>query len=67
MDWWLGKDGQKAVVKGWMHPVRGDVEAPLGSIPTSKIAATKIKIDWQDLSDNNAKIKENFRKRMMDR
>lgn len=67
MDWWLGKEGQQAVVKGWMHPVRGDVEAPLGSIPTSKIAATKIKIDWQDLSDNNAKIKENFRKRMMDR
>lgn len=67
MDWWLGQEGQLAVTKGWMHAVRGDVKEPLGSIPTKQIAATKLSIDWQDLSDNNAKIKENFRKRMMDR
>ncbi len=26
VDWWLSKEGQQAVVKGWMHSVRGDVE-----------------------------------------
>ena len=27
----------------------------------------KIKVDWRKLADNNAKIKEEFRKRVMDK
>jgi iron(III) transport system substrate-binding protein len=30
-NWWLSKDGQQAVVKGWMHSVRNDVEPPTGA------------------------------------
>lgn len=67
VDWWLGKEGQEAVVKGWMHPVRGDIKEPKLSIPTKQIVAGKLAIDWKDLAENNAAIKENFRKRVMDK
>ena len=67
VDWWLSKEGQQAVVKGWMHSVRGDVKEPIGSVPTKGLTDGKIKVDWRKLADNNAKIKEEFRKRVMDK
>lgn len=67
VDWWLSKEGQQAVVKGWMHSVRGDVKEPIGSVPTKGLTEGKIKVDWRKLADNNAKIKEEFRKRVMDK
>ena len=67
VDWWLSKEGQQAVVKGWMHSVRGDVKEPIGSGPTKGLTDGKIKVDWRKLADNNAKIKEEFRKRVMDK
>ncbi len=66
VDWWLSKEGQQAVVKGWMHSVRGDVQHPLGSVDTKKLTEGRIKINWQKLADNNAAIKEEFRKRVME-
>ncbi len=67
VDWWLSKEGQQAVVKGWMHSVRGDVAAPTGAPETKKIVEGRMPIDWQKLADNNAAIKEEFRKRVMDK
>lgn len=67
VDWWLSKDGQEAVVKGWMHSVRADVPGPKGSVETKKLVDGRIKIDWKKLADNNAEIKEEFRKRVMDK
>ena len=67
VDWCLSKEGQQAVVKGWMHSVRGDVKEPIGSVPTKGLTDGKIKVDWRKLADNNAKIKEEFRKRVMDK
>ena len=67
VDWWLSKEGQEAVVKGWMHSVRGDVKEPTGSVETKKLVEGRIKVDWQKLADNNAQIKEEFRKRVMDK
>ena len=67
VDWWLSKEGQQAVVKGWMHSVRGDVKEPIGSVPTKGLTDGKINVDWRKLADNNAKIKEEFRKRVMDK
>lgn len=67
VDWWLSKEGQQAVVKGWMHSVRGDVDAPPLSIPTKTIVEGRLKVNWQNLADNNAQIKEEFRKRVMDK
>ncbi len=66
VDWWLSKEGQEAVVKGWMHSVRGDVPAPKGAPETKSIVANAFKINWQKLADNNAEIKEQFRKRVME-
>lgn len=66
VDWWLSKEGQQAVVKGWMHSVRGDVKEPIGSVETKKLVENRIKVNWQKLADNNAAIKEEFRKRVME-
>ena len=67
VDWWLSKEGQQAVVKGWMHSVRGDVKEPIGSVPTKGLTDGKIKVDWRKLADNNAKIKEEFRKKIINK
>lgn len=67
VDWWLSKEGQEAVVKGWMHSVRADVPGPKGSVETKKLVDSRIKIDWKKLADNNAEIKEELRKRVMDK
>lgn len=66
VDWWLSKEGQQAVVKGWMHSVRGDVKEPTGSVETKKLVENRIKVNWQKLADNDAAIKEEFRKRVME-
>ena len=55
VDWWLSKEGQQAVVQGWMHSVRGDVEPPKGA-PALKTFS----------DDNKAEIKEEFRVRVME-
>lgn len=67
VDWWLGKEGQEAVVKGYMHSVRADVKEPIGSVPTKGLTEGKIKVDWKKLSTDEVKIKEEFRKRVMDK
>ncbi len=67
VDWWLSQEGQKAVVEGYMHSVRGDVKAPVGAASTKEITESKMPVDWQKLDDNNAKIKEEFRKRVMEK
>ncbi len=66
VDWWLSKEGQEAVVKGWMHSVRGDIAAPKGAPETKSLVANAFKINWKKLADNNAEIKEEFRKRVME-
>ena len=68
VDWWLTKEGQQAVVKGWMHSVRGDVAVPNGAVkPLKDLLPGAIKIDWQKLAKEEAKIKEEFRTRVMDK
>ncbi len=67
VDWWLSKEGQEAVVKGWMHSVRADVKEPPGAPPTKGITEGRVKVNWRKLADNNAQIKEEFRKRVMDK
>ena len=66
VDWWLSKEGQLAVVKGWMHSVREDVQPPNGAPALKTFIANAVKVDWQKLADENAKIKEAFRVRVME-
>ena len=67
VDWWLSKEGQQAVVKGWMHSVRGDVEPPTGAPKLSTLLPNAIKVNWKKLATEDAKIKEAFRVRVMDK
>lgn len=57
-----------AVVKGWMHSVRADVQVPNGAVkPLKDLLPGAIKIDWQKLAKEESKIKEEFRVRVMDK
>ena len=67
VDWWLSKEGQQAVVKGWMHSVRADVEPPKGAPALKTLLPNAIKIDWDKLANEESKIKEQFRLRVMDK
>jgi len=49
-DWFLGPQGQKSVVAGWMHSVRKDFEAfPYGSVPTSWIQIGSMPLNWEHI------------------
>ncbi len=67
VDWWLSKEGQEAVVKGYMHSSRGDVAPPVGAPDLKTLLPNSIKVDWDKLAKNNAKIKEEFRTRVLDK
>jgi iron(III) transport system substrate-binding protein len=67
VDWWLTKEGQQAVTAGWMHSVRDDVEPPHGAPALKTLLPNAIKIDWHKLANEEAKIKEQFRTRVMDK
>ena len=67
VDWWLSKEGQQAVVKGWMHSVRGDVNPPTTAPKIADLLKTAVKVNWQKLATEEAKIKEEFRVRVMDK
>ena len=64
-NWWLSKEGQEAIVKGWMHAVRDDVAPPKGA-PALKTFLTKgdLKPNWDKLAKQMAQIKGEFQKVM---
>lgn len=63
-DWWLSPEGQKAVVTGWMHSVRNDIESPKGAKPLKDFNKNAMKTDWADLSKNTGNVKDQFLKIM---
>lgn len=67
VDWWLSKEGQQAVTKGWMHSVRGDVQPPFGAPKMETLLPTAIKVNWQKLATEESQIKNEFRARVMDK
>lgn len=66
-NWWLSKEGQEAVVKGWMHSVRGDVQPPKGAPALKTFIEKAFKPDWNKLSKENESIKEIFRAKVLDK
>ena len=67
LDWWLSKEGQEVVVKGWMHSVRDDVQPPKGAPALKTFAEKSAPPDWAKLSKDNEKIKETFRSKVLDK
>ena len=66
-DFWLSKEGQEMVVKGWMHSVRDDVASPKGAPALKTLMPTQLKIDWSKLAKENEKYKEQFRSRVLEK
>ena len=66
VDWWLSKEGQQAIVKGWMHSVRDDIEPPKGAPALKTFADKAVKVDWVKLATENEKIKEMFRSKVLE-
>ena len=64
-NWWLSKEGQEAIVKGWMHSVRDDVNPPKGA-PALKTFMNKgdLKAKWDKLAKEMEKIKGEYQKIM---
>ncbi|WP_273378718.1 ABC transporter substrate-binding protein [Symbiobacterium thermophilum] len=60
VDWWLSTEGQKAIVTGWMHSVRTDVQSPKGAKPLAEFAPGAIKVDWKDLASRSGEVKDKF-------
>jgi iron(III) transport system substrate-binding protein len=67
VDWWLSKEGQQMVVKGWMHSVRDDVEPPKGAPALKTLMPNALKIDWDKLAKDNEQYKELFRSKILDK
>lgn len=66
-NWWLSKEGQEAIVSGWMHSVRGDVEPPKGAPALKTFIEKAVKTDWDKMSKQAEQIKETFRAKVLDK
>lgn len=66
MEWFLSKEGQKLIVKGWMHSVREDVESPKGAAKLSSFIGTKMETDWVKFSKEAENIKTTFSKTVLE-
>lgn len=67
LDWFLTKEGQEVIVKGWMHSVRADVAPPKGAPALSTFIDKAIKPDWAKLAKDNEKVKEMFRSKVLEK
>jgi iron(III) transport system substrate-binding protein len=67
LDFFLSKEGQEVIVKGWMHSVRDDVAPPKGAPALSTFIGKAIKPNWEKLSKENEKTKETFRSKVLEK
>lgn len=64
-DWFLSAEGQKYIVKAWMHSVRKDhPEAPYDAAATAGIVANSMPVNWQRCLDERAELRTNFEERV---
>lgn len=62
-EWFLSDEGQKQIVKGWMHSVLKDFpEQPFDALPTAEIQKNVLPIDWEKCYKDRDKIREEFTK-----
>ncbi len=67
LDYFLSKEGQEVIVKGWMHSVRDDVQPPKGAPPLKTFIDKAIKPNWERLAKDNEKVKEIFRSKVLEK
>ena len=60
-NWFLGQDGQNAIVDGWMHTVRRDLNrVPFDSIGTEKLRSNSMNVNWDHYFRQRDEIRERF-------
>jgi iron(III) transport system substrate-binding protein len=60
-DWFLGPDGQNAIVDGWMHSVRTNFpRLPYDAIPTGQIRANNMPVNWENVFRQREEIRTRF-------
>ncbi len=64
-DWFLSEEGQKYIVKGWMHSVRKVEPAiPYDSIKTSEIIKSSMPVNWEHCLNERSELRKNFEERV---
>ena len=60
-DWFLGPEGQNAIVDGWMHSVRADFpRLPYDAIPTTEIKDNNMPVNWENVFRQREEIRTRF-------
>ena len=60
-DWFLGVEGQNAIVNGWMHSVRTNFNRlPYDSRPTNEIRSGSISVNWDHYFRQRNEIQDRF-------
>ena len=60
-DWFLGADGQNAIVDGWMHSVRTNFSRiPYDSRPTNEIRANSLQVNWMNYFRQRNEVQDRF-------
>jgi iron(III) transport system substrate-binding protein len=68
VDWFLGSQGQHAIVDGWMHSVRKDFgRSPFGSIPLASIQANSMPFSWENSLRDRGEILRRFEEQAIGR
>jgi len=66
VDWFLGPEGQHAIVDGWMHSVRRDFgRIPFGSIPLASIQANNMPFSWENSLRDRGEILRRFEEQVI--
>lgn len=64
-DWFLSPEGQKYIVKGWMHSVLKNPPAiPYDSIETDKIFKSAMPVNWENCLKERSELRTNFEERV---
>ena len=64
-DWFLSDEGQKYIVKGWMHSVRKNPPAiPYDSIRTDEIVKNSMHVSWENCLRDRTELRTNFEERV---
>ena len=64
-DWFLSPEGQKYIVKGWMHSVLKNPPAiPFDSIPTDQILKSAMPVSWENCLKDRSELRTNFEERV---
>lgn len=64
-DWFLSEEGQKYIVKGWMHSVLKNPPAvPYDSIQTGEIIKNSMPVSWENCLRERSELRTNFEERV---